>query len=254
MALRPIFFCAVTVPPRRPIPRSGRSSWTCWPACRGLDRRGLTWVQEWGWLGAAHHPQRQYVRRITLLRPTQEEDVAVVTDLLDENACPAEDLLEVYRERWQIERVFQDLTEVFNLKTLIGGDPKATIFQAAFCCVCYNLLQVVRAHVAAGVRKPVEEVSSEKLFTTCQTQMKSWVDLGQPEVAVEVFSVALDGRQTRQWLAQLLHGLWRPIWQKAPKQEKHGKTRKTIYPKKGYTNVGKLQDAAAQARAAKRRR
>jgi Transposase DDE domain len=221
------------------------------PQSQGTDSRGLTWVQEWGWLGAANHPQRRYVRRITLLRPTETQDVAVVTDLLDEKAFPAEDLLEVYRQRWQIEQVFQQLTEVFDLKTLIGGDPKATLFQAAFCCVSYNLLQVVRAHVAAGAQKQVQEVSCEKLLITCQDQMKGWAEVGDPQVAIAVFNTPLDTPRVQQWLVGLLARLWRPIWQKTPKQKKHGKTKTTIYPKKGYSNVGQLQDAAARVPAAK---
>ena len=39
-----------------------------------------------------------------------------MTDLLDEQAYPAEDLLAVYLKRWEIERVFQKITEVFELR------------------------------------------------------------------------------------------------------------------------------------------
>jgi hypothetical protein len=35
-------------------------------------------------------------------------------------------------QRWGIEQVFQKVTEVFHLQGLIGGTPKATIFQFAF--------------------------------------------------------------------------------------------------------------------------
>ena len=53
-------------------------------------------------MGSAKDRRRRYVRRITLPRPGEEE-VAVVTDLLDAEEYPAEELLEVYLTRWRIE-------------------------------------------------------------------------------------------------------------------------------------------------------
>src|SRR5438552_1274421 len=52
------------------------------PLRSGIDAQGRTFFEEWGWLGAANHPKRHYVRQITLQRPG-EPDVALVTDLLD---------------------------------------------------------------------------------------------------------------------------------------------------------------------------
>ncbi len=76
------------------------------PTPEGVDGRGRSVRQEWGWLGTAGQKQRRlYVRRVTLFRVGQEE-VAVLTDLLDEKAYPAEDLLAVYLARWQVENVF----------------------------------------------------------------------------------------------------------------------------------------------------
>src|SRR5262249_21414110 len=92
----------------------------------------------WGRLGAPTQEGRPYVRRITLVRPGEEE-IVVVTDLLEAEVYPAEDLLAVYLARWGIERVFQQVTEVLQLQQLIGSTPQATVFQGAFsrlqrCC------------------------------------------------------------------------------------------------------------------------
>ncbi len=57
------------------------------------------------------------MRRITLARPG-EKDVILVTNLCDAQAVPAADLLEVYLNRWGIERMFQQITEVFGLAHL----------------------------------------------------------------------------------------------------------------------------------------
>lgn len=58
---------------------------------------------------------------------------------------PANALFDLYLARWGIERVFQQITEVFHLQTLIGTTPQGTVFQCAFCLLLYNLGQVVRA-------------------------------------------------------------------------------------------------------------
>jgi len=101
------------------------------------DARGRRVVEDWGWLGAETNPQRRFVRRLTLLRPG-EESIILVTDLLDAGRYPAADLLTVYLARWGIEQVFQQITEVFALRRLIGSTPQATVFQAAFCLLLYN--------------------------------------------------------------------------------------------------------------------
>jgi hypothetical protein len=61
----------------------------------------------------------RYVRRVTLIRPGGE-DVGVITGRLDDRQYPAADLLAIYLTRWQIENVFQQITEVFHLQRLIG--------------------------------------------------------------------------------------------------------------------------------------
>lgn len=114
------------------------------PAVAGPDSRGRTARRERGWMGAATQGQRRlYVRRITLGRPGQEA-VIVVTGLLGAAAYPAEGPLSAYPTRWQIESVFQQITEVFELRHLIGSTPQATVFQAALCLAVYNTLQLIR--------------------------------------------------------------------------------------------------------------
>lgn len=109
----------------------------------GVDGRGVPYTEDWGWLGAADHPRRQYVRRIILHR-LGDEAISVVTDWLDADAYPAADLLETYLRRWGSEKLFQRITDVFDLRHLIGTSPQATVFQAAFCLLLSNVVQAVR--------------------------------------------------------------------------------------------------------------
>ena len=71
-----------------------------------------------------------------------DQELGVVTDLLDETTYPAEATLSTYRNRWSLETVFQQITDVFSLKHLIGTQPKAVLFQLSFCLLLYNSLQV----------------------------------------------------------------------------------------------------------------
>jgi hypothetical protein len=147
------------------------------PARSFTDARGRTVTERWGWIGAPKEKRRRYVRQVHLARPGAE-DVYRVTDLLEERADPAEDLLAVYLRRWEIERVFQKIVAVFHREHLIGSTPEATIFQAAFCLVLYNLLQVLRALVAAGQEGlAAEAVSMEKLFEDVQAESTALVVL-----------------------------------------------------------------------------
>ena len=176
------------------------------PAQVGIDAQGRTFHEEWGWLGAANHPKRRYVRQITLQRPG-EADVIIITDLLDVDVYPAADLLEHYLQRWGIEQVFQKVTEVFGLQGLIGSTPKATIFQFAFCLVLYNVTQLVRGYIAAHQRRATETISIENLFRDVHRQLTAWsvltesgIPLAIPAVAnTSVLAKHLDALLAQQW-------------------------------------------------------
>jgi len=144
----------------------------------------------------------------------------LITDLLDTNAYPAEDLLELYRQRWGIERMFQQVTEVFGLEGLIGGSPEATIFQFAFCLVLYNLIQLVRAFVAAAQERPREEVSTEKLFDDVQRELIAWNVMIEPASTVAYFDQDWTEPRVTRRLHQLLDGRWTDQWIKAPTKKR----------------------------------
>lgn len=205
------------------------------PADSFVDAEGRSVRQEWGWIGAARDARRRYVRRITLARP-EADAVILLSDLTDEGDYPAEDLLAAYRLRWGIERVFQEVTEVFNLQTLIGATPRAMIFQAAMCFLLYNLIQVVRVYVAADGARPREQISSEKLFWDVRDQLTTWTNLGEPEVAVAALALAdANAAAMKHWLEDTLQGCWRDKYVKAPpKRKKLPTTAKRVKVPRGH--------------------
>ena len=211
------------------------------PGRSGIDARGRSFFEEWGWLGAANHPKRRYVRQITLLRPG-EADVVIVTDLLEADRYPAEDLLNHYLERWGIEQLFQKVTEVFHLQGLIGGTPKATIFQFAFCLLLYNMIQVIRGHIAVHQKRDTETISIENLFLDVHRQLTAWSVLVDSGLPLDEIPVAPDLATLAAHIHDLLATQWSDRWIKAtnkkrrphvpkPRDRTHGSVHRILKPK-----------------------
>lgn len=123
------------------------------------------------------------VRRITLHRAEDHvdeagaekvDDVILLTDLMDEAMYPALQLLSLYRKRWGIEQVFQEVTEIFSLRHLIGSSPRAVLFQFAWCLLIYNLVQVIKMFVALDGMVKLAIVSTFRVFYDVQREMMVW--------------------------------------------------------------------------------
>jgi hypothetical protein len=216
------------------------------PVRHGVDARGRAYQEEWGWLGAAKDKRRQYVRRITLERP-DDEAVILLTDLLDADQYPAVDLLEVYLQRWGIERVFQRITEVFHLRRLIGSTPQAGVFQAAFCLLLYNVLVVVRGYISAAQQREAETISLENLFYDVQRQMVALHEVVPAEQIIEAFGQRRVAGQLRRELEELLSGQWEERWQKAGVSQRKGPAGPKVYVKGGHTSVYRLWQKARKS-------
>ena len=79
----------------------------------------------------------------------------------------AKRLAELYRQRWQIETAFQELTVSLCCEINTLGYPKAALFAFALACVAYNLLIVIQAALKGGQGKKRidQELSSYHLAT-----------------------------------------------------------------------------------------
>jgi Transposase DDE domain len=219
------------------------------PALQGVDSRGRSYQEQWGWIGAG---RRLYARRITLRRDGLD-DVILVSDLLDEKQFPAADLLTAYLERWTIERVFQQVTEVYELHHLIGSTPQGTIFQASFCLLLYNLLQVIKSHVAAGGKLKPREVSGELLFDDLTAQMIAWNILLPVAATLRMMLPPMEADALRRHLSSRLRPLWTPRWRKSPKK-KPTRAAKKRSPPGGSLCVHRAQIAYARKNRGKPRR
>lgn len=188
----------------------------------GTDSRGRKYCEEIGRLGSPKNKpkNRLLVRRITVVRPGKK-DLVLITSLLDMDAFPADDLLEAYAARWTIETMFQHVTEVFCLQRLIGGTAQASVFQASFCLLLFNIIHLLRLHLSIEHERDVDEISMKNVFDDVHDELTAMrVLLSTREVILE-FPEKSTARQTRRVLQSLLKSVWDDRWLKAPKNERH---------------------------------
>ena len=214
------------------------------PALVTRDEHGRGVADETGTPGKGKDALR--VRRVTLRREDAaggDDDVVLVTDLVDRRAFDAPDLLKLYRRRWGVERMFQQVAETFSLSHLTGCTPRAVLFQFAFCLLMYDLVQVVKAYVAADGGVEREPVSTANLFYDVKRELLTWsyFDLDAPEAA-------RGAADMRPRLRELLRGGWDPLAypKAADKQPRPHRPAAPIRLRGGHTSVQRLLDGTAK--------
>jgi hypothetical protein len=216
------------------------------PAQERRDAQGQRIVQEWGWLGKVAKADRLYVRRITKDLPNGKP-MSVVTDLLDEVKYPAEAMLSTYHSRWGIETVFHQITDVFSLKHLIGTEPKAVLFQLAYCLLLYNALQVVRNHFAVHQGCAAQKISTEKLFYDVKRELVAVSVLIKVDLLHSMLGQVPSAAELRASLREGLKGAWTNRWWKAPSSGRGGHQKVKIRVPGNHTSTYRvLQQANKQ--------
>jgi hypothetical protein len=186
------------------------------PVRTGIDDENRPYREEWGWLGKPNNPYRVRVRKIAVTR-TNDEPFLVMTSLLDADLSPAKDLLTLYRSRWGIETMFQQVVQTFDLRHLIGGTPEATVFQAMLCLQLYNITMVIRDNVAAGANVEPKKVSSKLLFDDVVRQLTAWTEILDVGATVDLLrATPISGpEEFRRYLREKLGTVWTDRWTKA---------------------------------------
>jgi hypothetical protein len=213
------------------------------PAHTFVDAQGRTLVEEFGWLGSPKDPRRCAVRRVTWLRASAtHKDLSVVTNLTDNTAYPASALIDLYLLRWKIETVFQEVATVFGLKHLIGSTPEASAFETVLCMLVYNMIQVIKARLAAQQNLTVDDVSSANLFRDIRGEMTALYKMLPPARIVQTIPLQQTAEQMQRWLEDHLQGHWDTLWKKARNKNPR---RYTAKPKKSgaHTSIERLRQA-----------
>jgi hypothetical protein len=211
------------------------------PVRTGTDDIGREYREEWGWLGKPNNKNRVRVRMITVTRPTGGP-LMLVTRLMDADRHPARDLLILYRRRWGIETMFQRVVQTFDLRHLIGATPQATIFQAVFCLLLYNITLTIRDYVAAGADRAPETVSPHLLHGDIVDELTAWMKVIGPDATVDVLKrKTFDGpADFRRYLKQMLGGVWTDRWAKAKTTKRQPKKPPRAYLKGGHSSADRI--------------
>ena len=229
--------------------REGSAAFTPESSVESVDAKGRRVLDEigtfsYGKANKAGERKSLRLRRITLIRKTEgEENISLMTNLVDRRKFSAANILEIYLHRWHIETVFQKVTETFSLQHLIGSSPKAVLLQFSFCLLLYNLVQVVKAYVAhdGGVLPSI--VSTFYLFENMRKELTAWAhysDCDWPRMN-------RDSPAMRARLAELLAGVWNPrAYTKAVDKKPRGKPKERKYLQGGHTSIQRLLDGTAK--------
>lgn len=197
-------------------------------------------IEDWGVLGTPNSQNAFAARRIRVKRENQG-DLILITTLLDADTYPANDILSVYFQRWNIETAFNKLSEVFSLLHVIGCNPRATFFQFSLCCLVYNIVQLIRHHLGGQQKLKPQDVSMQLLHIEIVKQLSAVLMFVDDDDLIAAVSHPESAKQRQQRITQLLNTAWKERFEKAPnKPRKRGRPpNKTTIPG-GHTSVQRL--------------
>ena len=92
-------------------------------------------------------------------RAGEKAALVVVTDLLDPQAYPAEEVADLYMERWQIEVKFRDLKNTLGMDRFAVKTPAMAHKPLKMMVIAYNLLRATMQEAAEKSGKKVHEMS-----------------------------------------------------------------------------------------------
>jgi hypothetical protein len=183
------------------------------------------------------------LRRIVLRldRPSRHGDdqIVVLTNLPPTDAS-SEQVMQLYRERWQVERLFLTVTQNFNGEINTLAYPKAALFSFTLALVAYNLLATLRAALASvhGVGKIEASLSDFYLVDEIQATYRGMM------IAVPPPAWLCCGDFTLTNLILLLQDLASTVdlirFLKQPRKEKKHKPSLVKDPKHPHVSTAKL--------------
>ncbi len=102
---------------------------------------------------------------LRLVRWTRGKEVReILTNVLDPETLAAEEMIDLYPERWKVERLFFDLKEVLNLHGFYAANSNAVAMQVYACAIVHTAMRAAQARIAGEVGVEPEDLSPQKLF------------------------------------------------------------------------------------------
>jgi len=101
--------------------------------------------------GRRHNPLQTAVREICVLNEAGKR-LRIVTNDLD---APADEIADLYKQRWQIELFFRWVKQTLRIKHFVGTGENAVRIQIAVALIAFLLLRLAQAAQKA-VRRPLD--------------------------------------------------------------------------------------------------
>jgi hypothetical protein len=183
------------------------------------------------------------VRRVTLVldRPTRDGEVEIhlVTNL-PARAATARRVAELYRERWTIEGLFQDLTTILRCEVDTLAYPKAALFGFCVALASSNVYATVKASLRAvhGVEKVEREVSDHYLGAEISGKYEGMM-IAIPERSWRPFAM-YSVKQLATLLRRLAENTRLERFRKHPRGPKKPKPRRTRFAKAKHISTARL--------------
>ncbi|MEK9138426.1 MAG: IS4 family transposase, partial [Bacteroidota bacterium] len=95
-------------------------------------------------------------------------NVTIVTTLLDET-IPADELLDLYRDRWNIEVNLRNLKITLGIDILRGKTPEMIAKEVSMFLLAYNLIRTIMCEAAERHNVPLERISFKATMTAIET-------------------------------------------------------------------------------------
>lgn len=131
-----------------------------------------------------------------------KDKLELLTNVLDRERLSAEEALEIYPQRWSVERMFFDLKEVVGLNTLYSSTPNAVGIQVYISAIVHTAFRIAQGKIAQRHNVAPEGISPVKLFPkmaeACKYQAMlegQWLELAQdnPEIKLKQPNISKKG-------------------------------------------------------------
>jgi hypothetical protein len=114
--------------------------------------------------GSGQKGTEKQILRWIIFRSKKQGDYELLTNVLEPKPLSAEEALELYSYRWDIERLFYDLKEVLNLHRFYAGNVNAVGMQVYAAAMVHTAMRTAQARIAQQTGIAPETISTEKFF------------------------------------------------------------------------------------------
>lgn len=135
----------------------------------------------------------RYIKLGYVNRAGEKAALVVVTDLLDPETHPAEEMADLYMERWQIELKFRDLKTTLGMEHLAVKTPEMARKTVQLMQIAYNLLRIIMQRAAREAGEKVNHLSVKGILTCLTSSHESFrVVAGKPRKHRQLYQQLID--------------------------------------------------------------